>query len=179
MKKNLYAGAILGVLPFIDIISQEALIKPDAIEKAQKIFGLSYDSIVKEENKLLPKIGYNVGVGMGEGIGGGLIRNIVPNVQKTVNFFFKSTMPVEETVNATQMMINSIVKGGCGIATLGISAIVGMCLGYYFTSKDFDSIVDKLYQHYIRDSSEIGKSYEQAAYYLETMGKKYQNDPHK
>ena len=186
LKNYLIGGSIIGAIPIVDIFCQETYFKPNAIKKVEQIFGLDYSKIVKEESEWFQKIGHNAAVGGGEGVGAGFIKvgldkvsktittTVVENVEKSYWLLFKTTEAVEKTVQTTQQVSNSLLKTGAGFATLGISAIFGVALGYYFTSKNMDFIIEKLYEYYIKDKTETGKSYEQAADYLCKMEKKYQ-----
>ena len=186
LNANLTGGAALGVIPFFGGIAQEVFIKPGAIEKASKIFGLDYNDIVKEEKNSIEKHGKSTVVGIGEVVGGTLMKNgfqtvsqYIPAVTEIVDktYFFgiiKWGTKVVETVPANiQHVTNNIVTGVTGIGTLGISLIVGASLGYYFTSKEIDSIVNKLYEYYIKITPSIGSSYEKAVNYLNNMQNKY------
>ena len=150
---------------------------------------MDYAKIVKEESELLEKIGHNAVVGSGEVVGGGLIHvglDKVPKIITTtaVEYVDKyllgclrtGTEVVEKTVQTTQYVTNSALKAGAGFATFGISAIFGVAMGFYLTSKNIDFIIDKLYNYYINDNTETGKSYEQAVNYLYKMENKYQLD---
>jgi len=186
LNNNLIGGSIVGCIPLVDIIAQEAYIKPNAIKKASEIFGLNYNDIIKEEeNDLIEKASENTLVGIAEGTGYQFIntgfqkvaQTISTTVTQNVDKYFcgikYGTQAVETTVDTTKYVAKSIFKGAFGVGTVGISAIIGGALGYYFTSKNIDSIVNKLYEYYIKISPSIGRFYEEAANYLEQMQKKY------
>ena len=187
LKSNLIGGTLLGVVPLIDMLGQEKYIKPSAIKKASNIFNLDYNKIVEEEIEYASKVA-NVGSKGACGIVGGVFVNGVKDVSKTViknvvekvnypwYYFWKGTETVNKAIQATEYVSNTALKGAIGVGAYGFSALFGLVLGYYSTSKKCDEIIDKLYNYYIKDSSEIGKSYEQAVNYLSMMEQKYQPD---
>ena len=80
-----------------------------------------------------------------------------------------SSQITEQFVNVS----NSSLKVGAGFSFLGITTIFGAVLGYYFTNKECNLIVEKLYQKYLELKPNCGKSYEKSLLYLSIMEKKY------
>ena len=197
LKSNRIKGALSGIFPVVDIIVQKTLIKPDSIEKASKIFGLDFNEIIKSEDELDKKVVRNVGIATGDAAGiSGIYYGTQKVIETSVNYIYR-TIPkiidktfwgfkygeeiIETTIKSPQVttkfvnVANSSLKVGFGIASLGITTLIGAGLGFFITNKESNLIVEKLYKKFLEIQPNCGKSYEKSVLYLSIMEKKYNN----
>ena len=64
LDTNKIIGSFIGIIPVVDIIVQNYLLKPDSIEKVSKIFGIN--EIYNDESELKAKFAVNAVKGIGE-----------------------------------------------------------------------------------------------------------------
>ena len=155
LNSNIIKGSLLGIIPFLDIFIQNKYLKPDSIEKVSKIFQLKSDEISNDESELKAKIAVNAVKGIGDSTG---VGGIILGTQVTSNLF---------------KAVNSSLKLGIGISGFFVSALIGGGMGYYFTKKECDEIVENLYNKYLEICPNMGKNYEMSARYLILMENKY------
>lgn len=178
LKHNLIGTIALGFIPGVGGFAQDIFIKPTAIKEASEIFGLDYYKIVEEEKNLIEKHSQSAVTGIGTCLSISGFQQVSQNIPAVINNVDKTYLyglikwgkeAVVISPETTKFVTNSVLEGWLGIGSFFISAY----LGYYFKSKEIDSIVNKLYEYYIKTTPSIGRSYEEAADYLEKMQNKY------
>lgn len=137
LLSNKIWGGVVGIIPGVDWALQNSVIKKIAVKKVGEIFGINIEFINKETIN-----GYSNFQNHG-GLGG---------------ILFGTSLATTETISI-----------GAAIAGIGIAAagcIIGVGLGWYFTCKFCNEILDKFDAYYRNNGKKIKNSYEMAASYF-------------
>ena len=78
----------------------------------------------------------------------------------------------------TKVVSTSATTAGyvLGFVFLGVGIVVGVSSGAYFTNKDINEIIEKLYEFYINNAEKISNSYKLVNEYLEFRANKELNE---
>ena len=148
-------SAIVGIIPFVDIIVQDCVIKKQAAKKIGQIFGINIDLINESKHIGEKATGYlNNLTGMGL------------NAASKSPTIIKEIRPIIGRLGAKTLQSFSSIF-------IFVGAASGTGLGYYFMKSDIEKMIKEFYEYFIEHAEEFSDSFEQAIQYLIERANKY------
>ena len=193
---NKIGGGIVGIIPGLDWVLQRFVIKENAVKKIGMIFGVNFDSLIKEEKKQKIKeekekqkyevnlsnidIEYDENALDLEIDKSNLVNDsysykignsckIGFDISSTVGGAISVGIGFSSniiTVTEAGVTIGSIAARTIGFVFLGLSIAIGVSSGAYFTTKHINEIIEKLYNYYLNNADKISNSYKLVDEYL-------------
>ena len=199
---NKIGGGIVGIIPGLDWVLQRYVIKENAVKKIGMIFGVNFDSLIKEEKKQKIKeekekqkyevnlsnidIEYDENALDLEIDKSNLVNDsysykignsckIGFDISSTVGGAISVGIGFSSniiTVTEAGVTIGSIAARTIGFVFLGLSIAIGVSSGAYFTTKHINEIIEKLYNYYLNNADKIFNSYKLVDEYLTLRAQK-------
>ena len=154
---------VVGIIPLVDLVLQNFVIKKDAAKTVGEIFGIDV-KFIDEENAKNEKKTKEVNLNY--------INKIVEDriLDDSTEYKVQETAPVQKAASSSQSAAaassSNILCRLASIGLLGFEIILDVGLGAYLTHKFCEELLDKFVDYYKNNADKLSNSYKKAADYF-------------